>query len=119
MNKSQFIPIILSLAAAFAGAFAQYFYKLGSANILEIPIWKNYHIFAGIITFTLVLVLFIIAFRLGGKMFVIYPVYATTYIWGAILAKYGAKETITSYQIFGVIMIMIGVSAISLGHSSN
>ncbi|HLE11199.1 MAG: hypothetical protein A2504_12485 [Bdellovibrionales bacterium RIFOXYD12_FULL_39_22] len=110
------MAIFLSLVAAAIGALAQYFYKLGAARVLEIPIYKNVYIFLGLISFSAVLVLFIVAFRLGGKMFVIYPVYATTYIWSGLLAYFVAKEPINHWQIIGVICIMLGVSIISLGH---
>ena len=116
-TQSQTFPIILSLVAAVAGAFAQYFYKVGSSYVLEVSIYKNWHIIFGLISFTAVLVLFIFAFRIGGRMFVIYPIYATTYIWGGLIAYYIDKEPINLWQIVGVAFIMVGVSVISLGYS--
>jgi len=106
----------MSLAAAALGAWAQYFYKVGAIKIDTIGILKNYWLLGGLISFSAVLILFIFAFRMGGKMFVIYPVYATTYIWGGIIAYYLAKESVNSWQIIGTALIVIGVCVISFGH---
>jgi hypothetical protein len=112
-DESQLYPIILSLIAAILGALAQYFYKIGALKLTEIPLYKNFYLLGGMISFFWVLLLFIFAFRLGGRMFVIYPVYATTYIWGGLIAYYWAQEPINSWQIAGVGLIMSGVSLIS------
>lgn len=113
--QSQAMPIILSLIAAIAGAFAQFFYKAGALQIKEIPIYKNWPIFAGLISFTIVLILFIAAFRMGGRMFVIYPVYATTYIWVGVLGVFVDKEPWSWLQVAGVLIICSGVGLLGLG----
>ena len=89
---------------------------MGASKIDSLGLVKNYYILGGLVSFTAVLVLFIIAFRMGGRMFVVYPVYATTYIWGGLLAYYLIKEPIGIWQLVGTALIMLGVSAISLGH---
>ncbi len=114
-TTSQLLPICLSLTAAFLGAWAQYFYKIAALKLYEIPIYKNLHLIAGLLSFTIVLILFIYAFRIGGKMFVIYPIYATTYIWGGFIAYYLIKEPIGVWQIVGTSLIILGVISISLG----
>lgn len=118
-SSSQFFPIALSLIAAALGAWAQYFYKIAAGKLGVVSIIKNYHLMAGLACFTGVLVLLIIAFRFGGKMFVVYPVYATTYIWGGLISYYLLKEAINTWQILGVVLIMVGVAVVSLGHSTN
>jgi hypothetical protein len=113
-TASQLYPILLSLVAALLGALAQYFFKTGSLQLTQVPIYKNYYLFGGLISFFWVLVLFIFAFRMGGRMFVVYPVYATTYIWGGLIAYYWAQEPINSWQLGGVALIIAGVSLISI-----
>jgi len=117
--EKQTLPIIYSLIAAVLGAGAQYFYKVGAKNIFEISLFKNWAIWMGLISFTLVLVLFIAAFRNGGRLFVIYPVYATTYIWGGLIAYHIEKESISNWQYVGVALIMLGVGVISVGHATD
>lgn len=112
--NSQLYPILLSLIAAIFGAGAQYFYKIGATNFSLLTVYKNIPIILGVILFSLVLFIFIFAFKLGGKMFVIYPVYATTYIWSGLIAYYILGENINIYQIIGVGLIITGVVFVSL-----
>ena len=114
MDKAQQTPIFLALIAAFLGAWAQYFYKNAAMKFSQVPIYQNVELFLGLISFTLVLVLFIFAFQLGGKMFVVYPVYATTYIWGGLISHYILKESISMYQVLGAAFIILGVGFVSL-----
>ena len=119
MQVSQTTPILLSLCAAFLGAWAQYFYKIAAVKFSIESFFRNYHLFAGVISFTLVLILFMLAFRMGGKMFVIYPVYASTYVWSGLIAYYITNEPINLAQISGTALIILGVSIISFGHTSS
>ena len=79
--SNQTMPILLNLLAAIAGAFGQYFYKIGGSKIDLIPLYRNFSLFAGIFLFCLVMTLFVAAFRMGGRMSIVYPAYATTFIW--------------------------------------
>jgi drug/metabolite transporter (DMT)-like permease len=117
--STQTVPILLSLLAAILGAMAQYLYKVGAAELNLLTIYKNFHLIGGIISFTWVLILFLIAFKMGGKMFVIYPVYATTYIWSGLIAHFVLKEPINHWQWLGTGLIIIGVSFIGFGHAGD
>lgn len=112
-SSSQFLPIALNLVAAFVSAFGQYLYKTGSAKLGVEPIYKNYHIFSGIILFTVVMVLFLAAFKLGGRLSVTYPVYASTFVWGTFLGVYFDKEPWSYGQAWGVFFILIGISLVA------
>ncbi len=112
---SQLYPILCYLVAGVLGAIGQYFYKSGAAQLSEIPLFKNYNIFFGVIAFCGVMVLFVAGFKLGGKLSVVYPFYATTFIWGALMAHYLDKEHINSWMIAGVVLICIGVALIGGG----
>ncbi len=109
------VPIILYLFAAVAGAFGQYFYKLGGIQMDVVPLYRNFYLFLGIILFCLVMVLFVAAFRLGGRMSVVYPVYATTFIWGMLIAVMIGKEPWSLLQLCGVGTIVAGVILIAIG----
>jgi multidrug transporter EmrE-like cation transporter len=112
--SNQMIPIFLNLLAAVAGAFGQYFYKLGGTQMDVIPLYRNFYLFFGIILFCLVMVLFVAAFRLGGRMSIVYPVYATTFIWGTLIAVMIGKESWSIMQLFGVATIVAGVIIIAM-----
>ncbi len=112
-HSTQFWPIVLNLLAAFISAFGQYLYKIGSAKLGNEPIYKNYHIFSGIFLFTIVMVLFLGAFKLGGRLSVTYPSYARSFVWGTLLGIYFDKEPWNYGQAWGVFFILIGISLIA------
>lgn len=114
MNNSQFLPIILNLVAAFFGAFGQYSYKLGAAKLKTTPIYQNWEIMLGMVLFTAVMVLFIIAFKLGGKISVTYPVYSITFIFGAAIGIFHGKESWSLLQLLGIALVVVGISLVAL-----
>lgn len=109
----QVYPILLNLLAAFIGAIGQYCYKLGSQKLKEIPIYQNWQILLGVFFFSLVMVLFIWSFKLGGKISVTFPVYATTFIWGTMLGVFFDKEPFNCIQGVGVVCVFVGISIIA------
>jgi len=113
MTNSQVLPILLNLVAAVFGALGQWLYKIGASHLKEIPIYKNWQIFVGMLLFCVVMVLFVAAFRLGGRLSVTYPVYATTFVWGMLIAIFLDKEPWAMAQIIGVLLILVGVSLIA------
>ena len=112
-QNSQFIPIVLNLLAAFISAFGQYLYKIGSAKLGVEPIYKNYHIFLGILLFTVVMVIFLAAFKLGGRLSVTYPIYASTFMWGTLLGVVFDKEPWSYGQASGIFLILVGISLVA------
>lgn len=115
---AQTIPILLNLVAALVGAFGQYFYKQGAAKLASVPIWKNGSLFIGCVLFCAVMALFVAAYRLGGKMSVVYPFYATTFLWSTALSTIVLGERVTPLQWTGVVGVVFGVAAIAAGQSS-
>jgi drug/metabolite transporter (DMT)-like permease len=113
--ESQRIPILLYLLAGVLGAFGQYFYKVGARNLSLVPILRNYHLFSGVAMFAIVMVLFVAGFKLGGRMSVVYPVYATTFLWGALIAFKMEGEPIHFLQLIGIAVIVVGVSLVAIG----
>jgi len=112
-QNSQLIPILLNIIAAFVSAFGQYLYKIGSAKLGVEPIYKNYHIFSGILLFTAVMVLFLAAFKMGGRLSVTYPIYASTFLWGTLIGVYFDKEPWSYGQAAGVFFILIGIGLVA------
>lgn len=110
----QTAPILINLFAALIGAAGQYLYKIGSMRLKEVPIYLNWQIITGAILFTGVMGLFIWAFKLGGRISITYPMYATTFIWGCILGIIIDKEPWNSAQLVGLILVVAGISTIAL-----
>jgi drug/metabolite transporter (DMT)-like permease len=117
-HSSQSIPILCYLFAGLLGAFGQYFYKIGSDRLKSDPILSNWPIFLGAFFFVLVMVCFVAGFRFGGRLSVVYPVYATTFIWATLIAIFIEKETVSASLWAGIFLICSGVILIARSSSS-
>ena len=104
--------IILYLIAAFVGALGQALYKEGSgASQLTDPVslLTNWRLLLGVGCYIAVMVLFVAAFRIGGELTVLYPVYATTFLWAAVLGVFLLDESFGVAKGLGVALIIAGV----------
>jgi drug/metabolite transporter (DMT)-like permease len=112
-TPSQVIPLILILLSAFIGGLAQFFYKVGSLKLGIIPIYRNYQLLAGMILFLAVTVMTMAAFKMGGKLSIVYPAYATTFIWSTVLAVMVDREPYSAWQGVGLIFLVAGVMMVA------
>jgi drug/metabolite transporter (DMT)-like permease len=55
------------------------------------------------------MVLFVAAFKKGGALTVLYPIYATTFIWAALLALYVYGTPIKPINISGMALLVGGM----------
>ncbi|MFP5386262.1 MAG: hypothetical protein ACLGHN_09310 [Bacteriovoracia bacterium] len=110
--SNQIVPILLNLLASFLGAVGQWLYKVGAKDLKEMPIWKNLPFIGGMAMFMLVMVLFMVAFRLGGRISVTFPVYALTFVWGTMIGVLVDKEPFGALQGIGICLVFIGVAMV-------
>ena len=103
----QKVPILLNLLAAFLGAFGQYFYKTGAQKS------QMGSIAIGVALFVGVMALFVLAYRYGGKISVVYPFYATTFVWGALIGVFLEKEPWSNWNLAGLFLILGGLTLIA------
>lgn len=105
------ISIVFFLAAALLGALGQYLYKSGAdlagASIDSYLI--NPRLAGGVICYVAVMVLFVAAFKKGGSLTVLYPIYATTFIWAALLALFAYGTPIKPVNIGGMGLLVAGM----------
>lgn len=103
--------MVLFLIAAFVGALGQFFYKAGTA--LTTSSWKSYalnwRLLLGVICYTAVMVLFVAAFKRGGSLSVLYPLYATTFIWAALIGLVAYGDLIKPINVAGMLLLVIGM----------
>lgn len=101
----------LFAAAAVLGAVGQYLYKSGAdvADGTIVGYLLNLRILAGVICYVAVMVLFITAFRIGGALMVLYPIYASTFIWTALLAWWAYDAPIGPTSIVGMLLLVTGM----------
>lgn len=95
---------------------AQLFWKFGS-NKLEFNILSaitNIELITGILLYAIAGILLILSFR-GGEVSVLYPIFATSYIWVSFLSIYFLGEIMNPYKWIGISAIVAGIVLIGLG----
>ena len=112
---NQLRAIILSLICALLGSIGQTFFKLGSRKIAgNLLSWIfNWQIILGMCLYGLSAILFILALK-GGKLSILYPVIASSYIWVTLISKYFLKEQINYFNWIGISLIICGVFMITI-----
>ena len=104
------------LFSTFLTSTAQLFYKFAveklSSNIFCII--TNINLLVGMALYIVGGILLIISFR-GGEVSVLYPIYATSYIWVSFLSIYFLGEAINIFKGLGVFVIIAGIVLIGYG----
>ncbi len=112
MQLTTSLPSILCfVVAAFFGAFGQFLYKSGAdtADGTLAGYVLNPRLISGIACYAAVMVLFIVGFRLGGRMTLLYPIYASTFIWAAIIGWRAYGTPITATNVVGMAALLLGM----------
>jgi multidrug transporter EmrE-like cation transporter len=116
MTNTPIVSIIMFLIAAFFGALGQYFYKSGvevaSGGILSYV--ANPRLIFGVLCYLAVMGLFMAAFKRGGSMATLYPIYASTFVWGAIISHFAFGTEIRLINIIGMGLMGLGMFCLGL-----
>lgn len=115
MTSSQSTAIICNIIAAFLGACGQWAYKKGAARLADTPLWSNGMLHLGVVLFCGVMVLFMIGYKNGGRISVVYPFYATTFAWGALIGIFLEKEPFQWSLLVGTFLVFAGLIVIASG----
>ena len=105
------LAILFFIIAAFLGALGQFYYKSGAettGNTLASYIF-NARLVAGVVCYIAVMVLFVAAFKRGGALTVLYPIYASTFIFAAIIAWYAYSTPIRPVHFAGFTFLIAGM----------
>lgn len=99
------------LLAALLGAVGQYLYKSGADQASEgvMSYVTNWRLLAGVVCYFAVMVLFVAAFKQGGELSVLYPIYATTFIFAALLAYWAYGTPIKPINVVGMGCLIMGM----------
>lgn len=112
MSKTPLLALVLVLVAALFGATGQFIFQhaarisKGSAIFVIFNPWA----IAGISCYFAVMMLFTNAFRLGGTVRVLYPLYASTFIWAAIFAAKFTNQPIRPINVLGMLLLVGGIA---------
>lgn len=103
--------IAMFLAASVLGAVGQFLYKSGadSAEGGLASYLLNARILIGVLCYTAVMVLFVAAFKRGGELSTLYPIYATTFIWAAVIALVAYGTPIRPINAAGMGLLVAGM----------
>jgi len=99
------------LAASVLGAVGQFFYKAGADRgdgvILHYVL--NSRIVLGACCYVAVMVLFVAAFKEKTSPSTLYPLYATTFIWAALLDHLLYGRIISFTNVTGMSLLVVGM----------
>lgn len=109
--KTPPISIALFLLAALFGAVGQFLYKSGAerAGGSVMSYLANARLLGGVVCYVAVMVLFVAAFKRGGALTTLYPVYASTFVFAAIIAWYAYGTPIKPANIAGMALLAGGM----------
>src|SRR5438477_12866021 len=102
--------ICMFLLAAFLGALGQFLYKSCAerAGTSLASYLLNARLLGGVVCYVAVMILFVAAFKKGGALTVLYPIYATTFVWAAIIAWMVYAVPIRPINVGGMLLLIAG-----------
>jgi multidrug transporter EmrE-like cation transporter len=105
------LSIILFLIAAIVGALGQFLYKSGAEQTSDewISYLFNWRLLVGVLCYIAVMILFIAAFKRGGSLSVLYPLYASTFIWAALIGLWAYGVPIRPINVAGMVLLVAGM----------
>lgn len=120
MLQTPLVSIICVLAASILGAGGQFLFKLAASRGGSAPLgflgtpWAM----IGLACYIAVMMLFSLAFKRGGTVPVLYPIYATTFIWAAAMAWAIDGQPIRPVHVVGMVLLMVGIICMGAGHAA-
>jgi multidrug transporter EmrE-like cation transporter len=113
--STPWISIVLFLQASLLGAAGQFLYKAGTDRAVAwggslMDYLANLRFLSGVVCYVLVMVCFVAAFRKGGTPTVLYPVYASTFVWAALFGLAVYQVPIRAVHVLRMILIITGIS---------
>ena len=109
--KTPPLAILYFLIASVLGAVGQFFYKAGAdrARGSVQSYLFNRDILLGACCYIAVMVLFVAAFKLKASPSVLYPIYATTFIWAALLDRMLYGRILSAANVGGMMLLVAGM----------
>lgn len=103
--------VLMFLCAAALGALGSFLYKSGadSAENTLAGYFLNSRLLGGVCCYIAVMILFVAAYRRGGTLTVLYPTYASTFIFAAFIGKWAYGTPITIVNVIGMFVLTVGM----------
>ena len=111
------VSVACFLVAALLGAVGQFLYKTGAdaSDGTTAGYLLNIRLLIGVMCYFAVMVLFVAAFEYGGQIGVLYPIYATTFIWAALISWVAFGNPITALNVSGMLLLIVSIGMICAG----
>jgi multidrug transporter EmrE-like cation transporter len=110
-QSTPLLSMVLFLTAALIGALGQFLYKSGAQQTSNE--WSSYllnwRLLVGVVCYIAVMILFVAAFKRGGSLSVLYPLYASTFIWAALIGLWAYGVPIKPINVAGMILLIAGM----------
>lgn len=108
--KIDLIIILVVLFCALLGAVGQIMLKLASEKYSFNPLswFTNWYLITGMLLYGLGAFLFVWSLKFG-EVSIIYPIFATSYIWVSLFAYIYLGESFGLSKIGGVFLIVLGI----------
>lgn len=122
MLRIPWTALVCVLIAALLGAVGQHLLKEGatrSATSHGLGFLLSPWVWTGMVCYVLVMMLFTHAFRQGGTVTVLYPIYASTFIWAAVLGMLFYGQPIRPVHVLGMLLLVAGMYLMGVGNASS
>lgn len=109
--------VVLTLAAAFIASISQLLFKRGIHGSMTMKsvirsIFKP-GVLIGLFGYFISLVIYLYALS-KGELSLVYPIFASSFIFTTLLSALVLKEKITAYRAIGVALVFIGITIIAI-----
>ncbi len=118
MIMNIYLVILLTLIAAVFTSFSQLLFKKGLSKRLDsikdvILTIANRYIFIGLCGYVVSFLLYLYALS-GSQLSVVFPIFASSFIFVTIISAVTLKERISAVRALGIIMIFIGITIVAV-----
>lgn len=119
MLKTPTAAILYVLVASVLGAAGQYLFKAGTDRGGNTPFsfLASPWVWMGMACYLAVMFLFTSAFRAGGMVTVLYPIYASTFIWAAVMGWAFYGQPVRPIHLLGMLLLIVGMYCMGVGKS--
>ncbi len=120
MLNTPALSIFCVVAASVLGAVGQYIFKTGAdrAGSSLVSFFTSPWIIGGMACYVTVMMLFSYAFRRGGTVTVLYPIYASTFIWAAVIGLLLYGQPIRPIHMMGMVLLVAGIYCMGVGNAA-
>jgi len=115
LAKTPVLSLVCVLSASVLGAVGQFLFQHGAKHSRPgvLGFVSSPFILAGMCGYVAVMVLFTHAFKLGGTVRVLYPLYASTFLWAALIAWWRYDQAILPIHVAGMVLLAVGMVCMS------